>query len=112
MRPPPSAEQRERIEEHLRRVRELGALIDEQRAPASAETDFVLKRISDARGAAIVAHMEGRSEGLKEGLQEAIVDLCEVLGIPLDAEQRSLLDAMSASDLRALRERLKRERRF
>jgi hypothetical protein len=38
-RPPPSAEQQERIEQHLKRVRELGALIDEQWEPKSVSAE-------------------------------------------------------------------------
>ena len=55
---------------------------------------------------------EGRDEGIKEGLRRAVGDLCEVLAIALTPEQRAALGAMSVEALEAVRERIKRERRW
>ena len=64
----------------------------------------------DARGAAIVAHMEGLEQGLGEA-RAAILDLCEALGVAVSDAQRAALRIMGEAELRALRQRLKRERR-
>jgi predicted transposase/invertase (TIGR01784 family) len=55
---------------------------------------------------------EGREEGLADGLRQAVGDLCELLGIELSAERRAALRAMDMGELTALRDRLKRERRW
>jgi len=55
---------------------------------------------------------EGREEGLREGLRQAIRDLADVLGLAISEAQESALAALDAAELTALRERLKRERRF
>lgn len=60
----------------------------------------------DARGAAIVAHMEGREDGLRE----AILGLCEVLEISPSSKQQAALPKMREAELRALFQGLKRDR--
>jgi predicted transposase/invertase (TIGR01784 family) len=66
----------------------------------------------DARGALAVAHEEGHKSGLTEGLREAVCDLCEVLAIELSMARKDAIQAMTDAELMALRERLKRERRW
>ena len=60
---------------------------------------------------------EGHDAGLREGREEAqrvarqaIVDLCEVLGLAMTAEQRADLDARDLAALDALRTHLKQHR--
>ncbi|WP_437731800.1 Uma2 family endonuclease [Sorangium sp. So ce1335] len=55
---------------------------------------------------------EGRNEGHTQGLRIAVRDLCEVLGIVLSPDREAALDAMTGPELSALREQLKRERRW
>ena len=55
---------------------------------------------------------EGREEGLGDGLRRVIEDLCEILAIAPTPEQRAALGAMNVEALQALRERIKRERRW
>jgi Uma2 family endonuclease len=62
---------------------------------------------------------KGREEGLRAGRAEglrvaraAVGDLCEVLHIPLTPERQAALAEMDVAELDALRERLKRERRW
>lgn len=56
------------------------------------------------------ARLEGREEGRQEGLQNAIVTLCDVLGIELDAEKRTRLSGMSSQELERLHSELHRTR--
>ncbi|WP_437285979.1 Uma2 family endonuclease [Sorangium sp. So ce406] len=53
-----------------------------------------------------------REEGHTQGLRTAVRDLCEVLGIALSPERDAALDVMAEPELSALREQLKRERRW
>jgi hypothetical protein len=53
-----------------------------------------------------------KAEGLREGLVGAIRDLCEVLGVTPTPTQSAALGSMSVAELDALRERLKRDRRW
>jgi hypothetical protein len=53
-----------------------------------------------------------RDEGREEGLRQAILDLCEVLAITPTPEQEKELGAMSVEALEAVRQRIKRERRW
>jgi hypothetical protein len=55
---------------------------------------------------------ESRDEGLKVGLRRAIEDLCELLAITPTPQQGAALGDMSVDALDALRERIKRERRW
>ena len=76
----------------------------------------------DARGALGLARSEGHAEGHAEGraeghaagraagLRVAVRSLCDVLGIPLDAERATTLEAMGETELEALRAWLVRER--
>jgi len=61
-------------------------------------------------------HKEGRSEGRKEGreevLREGILDLCEAYGLEVADELRARLGGMEEGELIALKDRLKRERRW
>jgi hypothetical protein len=51
-----------------------------------------------------------REEGREEGLRDAVRDLCAVLGVEIGPEREALLARMSAEQLSALREQLKRNR--
>jgi hypothetical protein len=53
-----------------------------------------------------------RDEGHAEGLREAVRDLCAVLGIELSAQREESLGTMHLTDLIAMREHLKRDRRW
>ncbi|XXY16173.1 Uma2 family endonuclease [Sorangium sp. So ce216] len=53
-----------------------------------------------------------REHGREEGLRTGLRDLCELLAIELSPEREAALDAMKEAELLALRERLKRERRW
>lgn len=60
---------------------------------------------------------EGHDAGLREGREEAqqvarqaIIDLCEVLGLAMTAEQRADLEARDLAALEALRVHLKQHR--
>lgn len=53
---------------------------------------------------------EGHDKGKLEGKLEAIVDLCEVFGIELDASRRAYLNGLSMPALDALRARIKESR--
>jgi Uma2 family endonuclease len=55
---------------------------------------------------------EGRQEGRADGLRAAVRDLCELLDIRLTPQRHATLAEMSVAELDALRERLKRERRW
>jgi hypothetical protein len=55
---------------------------------------------------------EGLLQGHRHGLRTGVRDLCEVLGVTLSPEREAALDAMAESELLALRDRLKRERRW
>ena len=86
--------------------------------------------LQSERGALSLAHREGLAEGLHQGLAQglhqglaqglhqglaqglrrAIVDVCELLDIPLDPPRRQQLEALDVEQLELLRERLKRTR--
>jgi hypothetical protein len=59
---------------------------------------------------------EGEAKGLREGeakgLRAAVLDACELLGIVPTEAQRASLEAMGVGELEALRQALKRERRW
>lgn len=53
---------------------------------------------------------KGLVQGLKRGLLTGLLDLCDVLGLPVDAQRRAELDAMDVPELEALAKRLKTTR--
>jgi predicted transposase YdaD len=53
---------------------------------------------------------EGKQEGRQEGLQQAILDLCEVLGIELTPQRRAQLEQLDLAQLHQLRAHLKSTR--
>jgi hypothetical protein len=55
---------------------------------------------------------EGESKGEAKGLRAAVLDACELLGIVPSETQRASLEAMGVRELGALRQALKRERRW
>jgi hypothetical protein len=56
------------------------------------------------------ARLEGERDGKREGLRQAVVDLCEVLGLELDEPRRVRLDSLDLDALEALRLHIKRSR--
>jgi hypothetical protein len=105
---------------------------------ADPKTDFVFKRIfgarqarmagltpaewdaydrakiseQDARGAISLAERQGEARGFARGLREAIRGLCQVLEIELSAEREAALAGMAGAELKDLKARLLRERRW
>ncbi len=75
--------------------------------PVLAEAKTLSLAEGEKRGLA-----EGEKRGLAEGRREAISLACELLGIDIDAEQRSRMDALDAAGLEALLTALRTERRF
>jgi hypothetical protein len=55
---------------------------------------------------------EGRDEGERRGLTEAVAGLCDVLDIPLTDERRAAVGRLDVAGLRALVDRLRRDRRW
>lgn len=55
---------------------------------------------------------KGKAEGKAEGLRQAIVDLCDVLGIELDDRRKAELDTLDAGGLDSLRQALKQGKRW
>ncbi|XXY54209.1 Uma2 family endonuclease [Sorangium sp. So ce269] len=75
-----------------------------------AAHEVTLRNLLQRKGYESLAAVQasGREEGLRTGLR----DLCELLAIELSPEREAALDAMKEAELLALRERLKRERRW
>lgn len=93
----------------------------EQRALAlvTLKLDFdEVRREGEAIGRAegeAIGRAEGEAIGRAEGEaigRAAVLDLCELLGIEITADQRESLDAMTLSQLDALRVEIKRDRRW
>jgi hypothetical protein len=55
---------------------------------------------------------KGLREGKAEGLRAAVLDMGELLGLTPTEAQRASLDAMGVGELEALRQAIKRERRW
>ena len=85
------AEERERTQK-TRRVED-GALREEGRQEGREE-----------------GRAEGRQEGRKQELREAILDLCDLIGIKLDAERQAQISSASVEALVAMKRRLKESR--
>jgi Putative restriction endonuclease len=84
------------------------ALVD-----AAAGDAAVVEALRARKVPAFEAALAGeRAEGKAEGLRQAVVALCDVLGIALTPTRRAGLDAMGAGELAALCEVLRRERRW
>ncbi len=66
----------------------------------------------DFRGGLSLAERRGEERGVAAGLREAILGLCEVLGIEVDATRQAELQRSGVEELRALFARLKAERRW
>ena len=98
----------------LRRL-QLGAAV--ARAHSVARFDAML-RAMNAQGveAVIIEDLVkigediGMEKGLVQGLKKGLLDLCDVLGLPVDAARRAELDAMDVPELEALAHRLKTTR--
>jgi hypothetical protein len=56
--------------------------------------------------------VRGEAKGKAAGLRAAVLDLCEVLGIELDAGRRAGLEAMGVGELETLRAALKQQRHW
>jgi hypothetical protein len=89
------------------------ALYDRDEAERATLTNLLQRRGFESLEAVLARGIaEGRDAGLAEGLRAGIRDLCEVCGIELTAEREAALGAMGLAELGALRERVKRERRW
>lgn len=55
---------------------------------------------------------EGRRAGRVGGLRTAVRDAWELLGVAPSSEREAAIDAMNEAELSALRDRLKRDRRW
>ena len=55
---------------------------------------------------------EGKAEGEAKGLRQAVIDLCDVLGIELDDRRKARLETLGVGGLDALRQQLKQEKRW
>jgi predicted transposase/invertase (TIGR01784 family) len=53
---------------------------------------------------------EGKDLGLKEGMRQALVDLCEVLGIEISAARHAVLASMDLGQLEEIRDHVKARR--
>ncbi|WP_433930297.1 Uma2 family endonuclease [Sorangium cellulosum] len=75
-----------------------------------AAHEVTLRNLLQRKGFESLAAVQasGREEGLRTGLR----DLCELLAIELSPEREAALGAMKETELLALRDRLKRERRW
>jgi hypothetical protein len=95
------------------RVRELLDAAEADNAVARAlfakKNPVIVKAQEDSRAD---GRAEGHADGRAEGLRVAVCDLCEVLGVALTPERQATLAEMDAAALDALRERLKRDRRW
>jgi hypothetical protein len=101
-----------RVMDEIQQAREYG---DEREARGRAEGEARGRAEGEARGRA-EGEARGKVEGLREGeakgLRAAVVDLCEVLGLSLSDAQQARIATMSVDELEALRQQLKRERRW
>jgi putative restriction endonuclease len=82
-----------------------------RRVPALVAALSDERREGEAAGL-LKGKAEGLLEGKAEGLRAAIADLCEVLGVEVSALRRARLEAMTVSELEALRAALKQTRRW
>lgn len=71
----------------------------------------LLARDAESRGRA-EGRAEGHAEGRASALREAIEDLCDVLGVPIDSDKRARLTRASVIELEALRDSIKRDKRW
>lgn len=53
---------------------------------------------------------EGKEEGEQKGLQQAVLDLCEVLGIEVTPERKAQIERLDLAGLSALRTHIKSAR--
>jgi hypothetical protein len=89
----------------LRNAVPVEALYDRDAAHEATLRNLLQRKGYDGLDAVLV---EGRKQGLRAGVR----DVCELLGITLSPEREAALDAMDEAALGALREHLKRERRW
>ncbi|HEU4537385.1 MAG TPA: Uma2 family endonuclease [Polyangiaceae bacterium] len=83
------------------------AALRDRKVPALMAALADERRQGEARGE---ASREARGEA--KGLRAGIADLCEILDIPLSSARRARLEAMGVPELEALRQALKRTRRW
>src|SRR5687768_3306594 len=91
------------------------ALFDRRVAHEVALRNLLQRRGHDGVEAVLAhGHAEGRVEGHTEGLaaarREAVRDLCEVLGISVDAQRQSTIDPAGAAELEVLIATLEKSR--
>jgi hypothetical protein len=80
----------------------------------AAEADNAVASALLAKGNPVMAQAQEESlaKGRAEGLRAGVRDLCELLSIAMTAEREEAIKGMTASELDALRERIKRARRW
>lgn len=66
--------------------------------------------VQDIRGSLTLAEQRGEARGRAEGLRQAILGLCEVLALPLDAAQQAELLRLTPDALQTLFDALKQKR--
>jgi hypothetical protein len=76
----------------------------------AAEADNAVAEALRAKRNPVIVRVQ--EEGRAEGLRAAVRDLCELLDIRLTPEREGALEGMQSAELDALRERLKRDRRW
>jgi hypothetical protein len=96
----------------LARPLRVGELLDAAEADNAVAQALLAKRNPVMIRAQEESRAEGTVEGLRAGTRKAVRDLCELLDIRLTPERESALAGMQIAELDALRERLKRERRW
>jgi Uma2 family endonuclease len=85
--------------------------LDAVRAESEARGHEAGLREGEARGEAR-GEAKGEAKGEARGLRTAVSDLCEALAIALTPERRAQLEAMGLGELEALRQALKRTKRW
>ncbi|WP_437815762.1 Uma2 family endonuclease [Sorangium sp. So ce1078] len=93
----------------LRNAVPIEALYDRSAAHEAALRNLLQRKGYDGLDAVLD---EGRKQGRATGLRAAVRDVCELLGIELSPEREAALEAMDEAALGALREQLKRDRRW
>jgi hypothetical protein len=97
----------------LRNAVPVEALYDRSAAHEATLRNLLQRKGYDGLDAVLdEGRKQGRAAGVRAGLRVAVQDLCELLGIALSPEREAALDAMDEAALGALREHLKRDRRW
>ncbi|WP_437815764.1 Uma2 family endonuclease [Sorangium sp. So ce1078] len=97
----------------LRNAVPVEALYDRSAAHEATLRNLLQRKGYDGLDAVLdEGRRQGQSAGMRAGMRAAVRDVCELLGIAISPEREAALDAMDEAALGALRERLKRDRRW